>query len=112
MLPFHEALFAAAQKLHGKHYGSATTIQFEIEGEGVYRPILEEAGPCRVGPAGGGAVTVRIQAEDAVKLMSGQLNLMVAFTTGKIHAQGDVPVHGVGARQVDQLDRPSARSSR
>jgi putative sterol carrier protein len=39
---------------------------------------------------GDAAATVKLASSDAVKMMTGKLNPMVAFTTGKIKVEGDM----------------------
>ena len=59
--------------------------------EGVYRLVLAADGSCRAKEGDGPATaTLKMRAEDAAKLLSGQLNPMIAFATGKIKTEGDV----------------------
>jgi len=41
---------------------------------------------------GDATATIAMKLEDAVKLMSGKLNPMIAMTTGKIKVSGDIKV--------------------
>lgn len=88
---FRDALSQMARRLEGRSVDKPTTIRFDVAEEGIYRLILSEDGGCRVEPGDGAAdATLRMDAEDAVKLLTGKLNPMIAFSTGKIKAEGDL----------------------
>jgi putative sterol carrier protein len=89
--PFHQLLDQVAKGLDGKSTGEAKTIRFDLGDEGIYRLIIEADGACRAETGDGEATaTLHMKASDAVKLLTGKLNPMIAFTTGKIKAEGDV----------------------
>jgi putative sterol carrier protein len=89
--PFPELLAKVAAKLEGKHLGKERTIQFDLGEGGVHRLILAADGSCRAEQGEGPATaTLKMRAEDAAKLLSGQLNPMIALATGKIKTKGDV----------------------
>ena len=89
--PFYELLTQVANKLDGKSQGEQKTIKVDLDDEGIYRLIIEDDGSCRAEQGDGEATaTLRMQVEDAVNLLSGKLNPMIAFTAGKIKAEGDV----------------------
>ena len=68
------------------------TLKFDLGKDKVYRLVFED-GACHAEEGDGDATTtVTMAAEDAVKMLSGELNPMVAFTTGKIRVSGDVSV--------------------
>ena len=54
----------------------------------MYRLVII-AGKCSV-KEGEAAATVDMKATDAIELVTGKLNPMVAFMTGKIKAKGDI----------------------
>ena len=87
---FAEALAGVAQQLDGKNPGTTATIRFDIEGEGIYRLVIVD-GECSV-EAGDGKATarVRMKVRDGLKLMTGKLNPVIAFSTGKVKAEGDM----------------------
>jgi beta-glucuronidase len=89
-LSFAEALTGVARQLDGKSPGTTATIRLDVEGVGVHRLVIVD-GRCSV-EAGDGdaAATVQMGAQDALKLMTGKLNPIVAFTTGKVKVEGDM----------------------
>jgi putative sterol carrier protein len=91
-LSFAEALAGVAQQLDGKNPGTTATIRFDIEGDGIYRLVIVD-GECSV-EAGDGkaAATVRMKARDGLRLMTGKLNPIIAFSTGKVKAEGDLSI--------------------
>lgn len=87
---FYKALTAVAERLERESPEKDTTIKFDIKGEGIYRLIIAD-GKCRVVQGDGEATaTVRMKVKDAVRLMTGKLNPMLAFTMGKIKVEGDI----------------------
>ncbi len=85
-----EALSGLAKRLHGQHPGMTATLKFDLKGEGVFRLIIQD-GECCVEESDGAAdVTMRMQAEDAAKLLTGALNPMLAVMSGRIEIEGDV----------------------
>ena len=87
-----EAFLALAAKLNGKNPGLNAVLKFDL-GEGRLYRFVFESGACRAeaGPGAGEATaTVTMQAEDAMKLLRGELNPMVAYMTGKIKIAGDI----------------------
>jgi beta-glucuronidase len=89
--PFFELLARAAAKLEGKHPGKERTIKFDLGEEGTHRLIFATDGSCHAEDGDGPATTtLKMRAADAVKLLSGQLNPMIALATGKIKTEGDV----------------------
>ncbi len=91
LAPFAEALTSVARKLDGHYSGPAQTIRFVLADEGIYRLIMTADGRCSTAVGDGeAAATVHMRAADALKLMTGQLNPMIAFGTGKIRVEGDV----------------------
>ena len=88
--PILSALTAIAEKLDGKHPGTTATLKFDLGDDGIYRLLIED-GRCRAVEGDGAATaTLTLQLVDAVKLMTGQLNPMIAMTTGKIKIGGDI----------------------
>jgi beta-glucuronidase len=86
---FATALDSLVNDLQGKHEMDST-IKFDIEGEGIYRLVLTKDGQCRVEKGDGQAeATLKMKTEDAVKLMTGKLNPMIAFSTGQIKIEGN-----------------------
>jgi len=86
------ALSAVAQKLDGKYPGTTATLKFDLGSDGIYRIVITD-GHCQAVQGDGDATaTITMKLEDAVKLMSGKLNPMVAMTTGKIKVSGDMQV--------------------
>ena len=92
-LPIQALLTDVAQRLSGAPAGAPKTILFDLRssGEGVYRLVVDAEGRCSVEPGEGGATaTLRMKGDTARKLLTGQLNPMVALTTGQIRAEGDL----------------------
>jgi beta-glucuronidase len=88
-LPLTQALSDLADKLADQQL-SPTTIKFDVADEGIYRLVIGEGG-CSIEQGEGEAeATIKIAAKDAVELMTGKLNPMVAFTTGKIKIEGNM----------------------
>ncbi len=90
MRSFFDALTALAQHLDGKHPDTSATLKFDLKGEGVYRLIIQKGKCTAVQGDGEAETTITIKPQDALKLVSGKLNPVVAFTTGKIKIKGDV----------------------
>ena len=84
------ALTVIAQKLDGKHPGITATLKFDLGDHGVCRLIIVDGRCHAVEGDGEASATVKMKAEDAMKLMTGKLNPMIAFTTGKIKVDGDI----------------------
>jgi putative sterol carrier protein len=88
---FGEVLSGVARKLAEKGVDRAMTIQFDLGEEDVYRLVMAEDGSCRAEEGAGEATaTLHMKAGDAVDLLRGKLNPMLAFSTGKIRAEGDL----------------------
>jgi beta-glucuronidase len=88
--PVLMALSKVAERLSGKHPGVTRTVGFHLEDEGVYRLVIEN-GTCRAEAGDGPAdATIQLKAKDAVRLMSGELNPMVAVMTGRVKVSGDL----------------------
>jgi hypothetical protein len=87
------AAFAGlAEKLDGANPGLTATLKFDLGEDATYRLVFED-GACRAEEGDGPATTtVRMKAEDGLKLISGELNPMAAFTSGKIKIEGDIRV--------------------
>ena len=74
---------------NGKNLALTTTLKFDIAEATIYRLIVEE-GACRIEQGEGNAIaTMYLTSKDALKLFAGELDPVVAFTTGKIRVQGD-----------------------
>jgi putative sterol carrier protein len=88
--PILQALASVARRLDGKHPGMNKSVAFHLEGEGIYRLVIEN-GSCRAeaGDAPSDAV-IHLKPEDAVRLISGDLNPMVAVMTGRVKISGDL----------------------
>jgi beta-glucuronidase len=88
-----QAAFAnLARKLDGANPGLTATLKFDL-GEGATYRLVFEDGACRAEVGDGPATTtVRMDVEDGLKLISGELNPMAAFTSGKIRIEGDIRV--------------------
>ncbi len=88
-----QAAFAnLARKLDGANPGLTATLKFDL-GEGATYRLVFEDGACRAEEGDGPATTtVTMKAEDGLKLITGELNPMVAFTSGKIRIEGDIQV--------------------
>ncbi|MBN2394348.1 MAG: beta-glucuronidase [Anaerolineae bacterium] len=90
--PILAALSAVVQQLDSKYPGTTATLKFALGADGIYRIVIED-GRCHAEQGDGDATaTITMKLEDAVKLMSGQLNPMIAMTTGKIKVSGDIKV--------------------
>lgn len=90
-VPIQALLNGVAEKLSGRSTGAPKTIQFDLGDEGAYRLVMEAEGQCSVEPGRGEATaTLIMEAGTARKLLTGQLNPMVALTTGQIKAEGDL----------------------
>ena len=67
-----------------------TTLKFDVHGEGIYRLVIE-AGKCRLEQGDGEAeTTLRMDAKDGVRIMTGKMNPMVAMATGKLKVEGNM----------------------
>ena len=88
--PILQALMSVARRLDGKYPGMNKSVAFHLEGEGIYRLVIEN-GSCRAeaGNAPSDAV-IHLMPEDAVKLINGDLNPMVAVMTGRVKISGDL----------------------
>jgi len=85
-----EALRALVARIREQGPQATKTIGLEIEGEGSYTLFVAE-GQSRIeeGRSARVDVTLRLSARDAARMFTGQLNPMIAFTTGKIQVEGD-----------------------
>ncbi len=73
--------------------GVAVVFQFDISGsEGGVWTVSVKEGVCEVFEGGQGSpdTTIKMGDKDFVKLISGELNAMNAFTTGKLKIEGDL----------------------
>jgi putative sterol carrier protein len=88
-----QAAFAdLARKLDGANPGFTATLKFDLGEDATYRLVFED-GTCRAEAGDGPATTtVRMKAEDGLKLITGELNPMAAFTSGRIRIEGDIRV--------------------
>ncbi len=92
MPPILAALSAVAQQLDGKYPGTTATLKFNLGADGIYRIVINDGRCHAVEGDGDATATIAMKLEDAVKLMSGKLNPMIAMTTGKIKVSGDIKV--------------------
>lgn len=68
----------------------ATTIKFNIPDEDIYRLVMAPDG-CRLERGEGPAdATLEMQAQDALKIMTGKMNPMIAMAKRKLKVEGDV----------------------
>ena len=88
--PIMQALQGVARRLDGKYPGMNKSVAFHLAGEGVFRLVIED-GSCRA-EAGDGPTdaAIHLKPADAVKLLSGDLNPMVAVMTGRVKISGDL----------------------
>ena len=90
MPPILSALTTIAEKLDGKYPGTTATLKFDLGNDGVYRIVIED-GRCHAEEGDGDATaSIAMKLDDAVKLVTGKLNPMIAMTTGKIKVSGDM----------------------
>lgn len=96
----------AERFIPGKAEGVDAVIQFDLSGEngGLYW-LKISSGSCA---AGEGAVenpkmTLRASADDYASVVSGQINPMQAFMSGKIKVQGDM---GIAMKLQTMFDQP------
>ena len=79
-----------ANKLSGKVPNLNQTIQIEIQSIGIFRLIFSN-GVCQIASGSGQASSKMIlNATDAFALLKGELNPMVAVTTGKLKVEGEL----------------------
>jgi len=73
--------------------GMDAVIQYDLSGEGgaQYHAIIK-GGACTIneGPHGSPTMTLKMAAPDFVELISGKLDGMSAFMSGKLQIQGDM----------------------
>ncbi|MCD6289419.1 MAG: beta-glucuronidase [Anaerolineae bacterium] len=87
---FFQALLHIANKLEKRASGASTSLKFDVKEMGIYRLIVGD-GMCRVEQGDGeAAATIAMSAEDAMKLLRGEINPMVAVMTGRIRISGDI----------------------
>ena len=88
--PILAALEKVARRLDGKHPGMNRVLGFQLEGEGWFRLVIED-GRCRA-EAGEGPTdaAIRMKAEDAARLLSGELDPIGAVMTGRVKISGDM----------------------
>jgi putative sterol carrier protein len=76
-----------------KAAGVDVVFQFDISGDkgGVWHAIIKD-GTCEVaeGSHGNPTTTIKMADDDFVKLITGKLNAMSAFTSGKLRIEGDL----------------------
>ena len=76
-----------------KAAGVDVVFQFDISGGdgGSWHATVKD-GTCKVieGSAASPTTTIKMAADDFVKLITGELNAMSAFTSGKLKIEGDV----------------------
>jgi beta-glucuronidase len=85
-----QALSHLADRLDGLHPGTTATVKFHLTGAGVYRLVIED-GACHAEQGDGPSdATVRIQAADGLKLLTGALDPMLAAMSGKLEIEGDL----------------------
>ena len=76
-----------------KAAGVDVVFQFDISGDtgGSWHVTVKDGG-CEVkeGAHGSATTTIKMADEDFVKLISGELNAMSAFTGGKLRIEGDL----------------------
>ena len=76
-----------------KAAGFDATVQFDLSGEGGgqwYVVVADGNAAAKEGQAEDPDATIRMDANDFVDLMSGKLNPMNAFMTGKVKVEGDL----------------------
>jgi putative sterol carrier protein len=84
----------AKRFLPGKAAGKTAVIQYDItlpEGIQTYQVVVAD-GTCATGPGAGkeASVTLALSAPDFLRLISGKLNGMTAFMSGKLKLKGDM----------------------
>jgi putative sterol carrier protein len=85
-----EVLTVIASRLDGKRPEATTTLKFDIDGEGIYRLVIK-AGACRLERGDGEAeTTLRMNAKNGVKILTGKMNPMMAMATGKLKIEGNM----------------------
>jgi|GEM_PF-6978 len=88
--PVLQALAKIAERLDNKYPGMDRVIGFNLEGAGFYRLIIAQG---RARAEAGEAPTdasIRLKPDDAVKVISGELNPVMAVMTGRIKITGDM----------------------
>jgi beta-glucuronidase len=86
----NEELSRLAERVTSQRTGTTIALRFDIVGEGIYRLVIVD-GECHVEQGEGPAdATVRMSAEEGLRLLSGALNPVVAVTSGSIEIEGDV----------------------
>jgi beta-glucuronidase len=86
----NDALQALVARIREQGPQSGKVISLDIQGEGTYTLFVAgEQSRVEEGLNDSADVTLRLDARDAVRMFTGQLNPMIAFTTGKIQVQGD-----------------------
>jgi len=89
-LPFGALLAGLAHRLKGKQPGVTKTIRFDLKGADVYRLVIEDGRFSVEEGDGLATATIKVTPEDAVKLVTGRLNPMVAMMSGKVRVEGDI----------------------
>lgn len=77
---------------HPSMQGITATYQFILEGEGgsnYFFKFLDGRGSIEKGTAENPSVTITMQADDFIDLVSGKLNATTAFMTGKLMISGN-----------------------
>ncbi|MBE3557184.1 MAG: SCP2 sterol-binding domain-containing protein [Firmicutes bacterium] len=92
MATLEETLQQVEKRLEGKNFaGSDGVYQFDIEGAGSYQLVVQD-GQAKVisPPTERAGVTIKMNAENFQKMISGEQNPTAMFMAGQLQIEGDM----------------------
>jgi putative sterol carrier protein len=78
------------RKLDGRHPGLTQTVKIKLIDGNSYRLVFENGSCTFTQEEGPATATIEMTQTDAIGLLSGELDPMVAFSTGKIQIEGEI----------------------
>ncbi len=105
-MKFFQILTEIAGKLDGQTSNLTSTIKFDLGEAGCYRLILMEGVGSVAASDGDADAGLTLSEADAIGMFTGQLNLMAAFSEGRIQVSGDMTAL-MQLREILQSARPA-----
>jgi len=85
----HQILEGMAQQLDGKKPGLNQTLKFDLGAQGIYRLVFIDGHTHLESGEGEADAAMKVKPEDAVKILTNELNPVVAVMTGKVKLSGE-----------------------